>query len=241
LSGPGSAEAEFAKLGEDIARIVARHFRELANAIGVQASNEEFRSAVTRAITTCFFVHVSRLNQQRFGNVRKGLLQVSRQARSARDNLRGLQAALETLPPEISQFLAEYRTTLGEIARGSLNNQTAWLDLESKIASVSAEAMKGKKRGRTRLIAFNYLLEGLAVAYRQATGRAAKLTWNYNEDRFEGPFLRLVEAALPIAKTLADATSKPLPIPKTEGALRQYVHEFTGPTAGKRRRGRKGR
>jgi hypothetical protein len=152
-----------------------------------------------------------------------------------------LQAALDALPPEISEILATHRSLLGEIARGSLNHQTAWLDRESHYANIAAEALKGKKSGRPRLTAFTQLVKGLAVAYQQATGRAAKVTWNYTDDCFEGPFLSLVEATLPVARKLADAAGKPLPIPATEGALRQYVHDVTGPTAGKRKRVRRKR
>jgi hypothetical protein len=182
----GSVKAEIAKIDEVISLVVARYINECGRAIGLHSGQKEFCDAVTRAITNCFLVHVMSSNRRPFGGARKTLLHVSRQARLARDSLTALQAALDALPPEISKILATHRSLLGEIARDSLNHQTAWLDRESRVANIAAEAIKGKKGGRPRLIAFVQLVKGLAVAYQQATGRAAKVTWNYSDDCFEG-------------------------------------------------------
>jgi hypothetical protein len=205
----GSVKAEIDKIDEVISRVVARNINECERAIDLHSGQKEFCDAVTRAITNCFLVHMMNSNRRPFRGVRKELLLVSRQARLARNSLTALQAALNALPPKMSEILANHRSVLGEIARGSLNHQTAWLDRESRIANIAAEAIKGKKSGRPSLSAFRQLVKGLAVAYQQVTGRAAPAS-HY---RFRG------------LRTHSE----------------NYVHEVTGPTAGKRKRVRRKR
>jgi hypothetical protein len=67
---------------------------------------------------------------------------------------------------------------------------------------------------------------GLAHAFEQATGRKANVTWSDYRGQYEGDFVSLVEAVLPIARGIAERVSpgRPLLCPNNVGA---YFYEAT--------------
>jgi hypothetical protein len=76
---------------------------------------------------------------------------------------------------------------------------------------------------------------GLAHAFEQVTGREAKVTWSDYRGQYEGEFVSLVEAVLPIARGIAERVppGRPLLCPKNVGA---YFYDTRAPAVRKKKR-----
>jgi len=77
------------------------------------------------------------------------------------------------------------------------------------------------------MLEFEVLVEGLADAFEELTGRSAKVTWNVLERRYEGDFVNLVETILPLAQSCADSVNLRMSFPGTPFARGRYIYEKT--------------
>jgi len=77
------------------------------------------------------------------------------------------------------------------------------------------------------MAAFQTLVRGLACAFQQGSGRAAKVTWSEHRQVYGGPFLGLVEAVLPPLLTIAESYGRPLVYPTTAYARGIYIYNLT--------------
>jgi hypothetical protein len=86
------------------------------------------------------------------------------------------------------------------------------------------------KGGAPRMMAFRALVTGLMSAFRIATGREAKVTWNDHRDAYEGRFLAFVEVVLELVLRMKIIEEKPLRYPLARG---KYIYELTRAGAAK--------
>jgi len=77
------------------------------------------------------------------------------------------------------------------------------------------------------MAAFRALVAGLERAFKEATGRPAKVTRDPSRDVYGGQFLALVEMALPLAEGLASGLGVSLRRPRSSLALGKYLSEQT--------------
>ena len=218
--------------------IISRHLPECESVVGLSKRSDDFRFKVSDAILRCVFTHMQIPYQKRKGSIRKDLARASRAARSAQNSLCSLANILNDLPSNFSDALSTHWGTLGEISRRSLARETEWLQLTSKVTGFYAEHLNVDKGGAPKMLAFNTLAKGLAVAFKSATGREAKVTWDPRDEQYSGKFLKLVEAVLPLASSLAKMPGRPLRIPSGKYSLGKYLYDLTRAPSGKRQHAR---
>jgi hypothetical protein len=172
-------------------------------------------------------MHCTLPNHKSNSDIRKELLRVEKEAAAAAKILRRLQAALDDLTPPYRDAIFKHLETPIRIP---LN-----LDTLSNAAYNNARALAGKG-GAPKMLAFDTLIEWLSVAYQNATGRAAKVTWNEHDNCYKGRFVNLVEAVLPAVCALA-GTAPPIRIPKSARARGKFIYDATRAGAGKKERG----
>ena len=95
----------------------------------------------------------------------------------------------------------------------ALSSMSGWL----------AETLFADKGGPAGMVAFRMLVSGLARAFENATGRAAKVTWNQYRDRYEGDFVGLVESVFTTVLVLAPE----MPHPESALARGKYIYDST--------------
>ena len=103
------------------------------------------------------------------------------------------------------------------------------LDLETLANSAHIYANDFDDKGGVlpKMMEFMFLVRGLANAFRDATGRGAKVTWNEYTSKFEGDFVELVEITLPIALKCAEKCGWQMPCPRTKRARGRYIYNMT--------------
>jgi hypothetical protein len=218
-------EAVVGDLDKQFRNITARHLPEYERAIGLPSANSEFREKVIDAVSTCMFQHLLNPRGTRPSQIRKHLLAAGGAARQARDSLIRLDVALNGLPESVLQLLEQYWGTTGTIARGFVGNQVSWLRVAASLTELSSKAFIDKG-GAPKHLAFHVLAKGLVKAFEIGKGEAAKVNWNEIKGKWDGEFMALVEAVLPLVQKLA-GTEPPLWVPKSPGALGKYLHDLT--------------
>jgi hypothetical protein len=215
--------------------------------LGLTAPNPQFRRLLCDAVTLCVELQCHPRSQDRV--VRKGLIRVSNAAKTASKDLLALDRALNDLAPQYSNSLLAphfaHLLVVGEPNAGQvrkllydraarrnldpamLRAQAAVFDELSAMAARHVNLRKRIGEGAPKMVAFSALVAGLAQAFRIATGRNAKVTWHQYRSRYEGPFLALVEAVLPLAQSLTEHLGAPLRYPPTLLARGKYVHKQT--------------
>jgi hypothetical protein len=164
----------------------------------------------------------------RVSHVRKDFAKANKEARCAQNSLRKLSDILDDLPQSIRNELATLWGIYGEIAHRSLKRQISWLVEVSFLTGKFSEALKTRDRGgRPKMRAFAVLAKGSADAYKLATGSLAGVTWKPVSESYEGKFLKLVQAVLPLAEKLADMPKRPLRVPQGRYALGKYLDTLT--------------
>ena len=150
-------------------------------AIGVTASSPQFLEDLAQAILLCILVNIA--PPERLSEIQKRLLSISIDARSAAESLERLDSALQQTTLIYPGFLGRYSelvkkgpelVSLAELARGH------------------ADALPPDKGGQRGMVAYRALIGSLARAFESATGRAAKVTWNYPEDEIRGEILQFM-------------------------------------------------
>ncbi|HZV04172.1 MAG TPA: hypothetical protein VE999_03690 [Gemmataceae bacterium] len=225
-------------------------------------SFEKFKEDLTEALHACLRACL-RPPGQRASNIQKMLKRVANLATATAPKLLELQELLDELKPFFDQDpsfrlppLGPIAFSLSEVARTRLDQRFAprsRRDQNRKLPPRSpplaeaarhyaeAEALKDKGGAPKRFIAFDALIKGeegsangLADAYARATGSAAKVTWSEHREQYEGRFLALVEAVLPVARDIAEKAARhEIPFPKTARARGKYVYEATRRGAGR--------
>src|SRR5262249_2175986 len=152
---------------------------------------------VIQAILMCILVHLEMPYRKRFSVLRREMLCVDNAAAAAAKNLRKVQTALDELTPFYRDAMFKQGPLIKQV---EMPIRTALkLDHLSNIAHIYAQGFKaGEKGGAPKMLSFAMLVKGLARAYQRVTGKAAKVTWNDVESRYEGPFLRFFDAVLPL-------------------------------------------
>jgi len=217
-------------------KIISRHLPEYERTIGLTAPNHEFRSKLTDAIMACVFTHMLNSDRWRLGDLRRDLAKANKEARSAQNSLRKLSDILGALPQSFRDELATHWGIFGEIAHRSLEREISWLIDVSGLTGIFSKHLKALDRGGApKMRAFAVLANGLADGYEIATGRLAGITWDEYDKRYDGEFLKLVQAVLPLAGKLADMPGRPLRVPRQgKYALGKYLSTLT--TARKKKR-----
>jgi hypothetical protein len=213
LCPPVPARAdEFDEFRLQIKAVIRPCLPDYEEKIGLTASSPQFVEDLVEAILFCILVN--RAPPERLSAGRNRLLSISNDAQSGADILQRLDAAFQqttlVYPAIFRRFLV-------------LGKQTPELIALSKLARAHAEALPPDKGGQRGMIAFRTLIGSLARAFAAATGRAAKVTWNYKENRYEGKFFNLCEAVFSTVLQLCPN----MPHPHTDYDRGRLMYEIT--------------
>jgi hypothetical protein len=227
-----AVEAELALLRQTIGDSVHRRIEYYAETIGLRDSEgSQFEQDLVEALLWCALTHFDAANRKRHSVIRKELLRVRREAAAAERSLDRLRDALTTLTPRYRELLDGRLELVAKIAISLVAKQAPWFYALSPVASVAgvyAEALKtADKGGAPKMFAFSALVSGLKRAFENATRRKAKVTWHEHRERYEGKFLRLVEAVLPLALAVAGNPERPMRHPDSAQSRGKYVYEAT--------------
>jgi hypothetical protein len=192
-----------------------------ARTVGLRFSTQQFENDIIEAVVIAVSYHLAP-KPKKFSDLRKQMVRVDKAAMSAAKKLRLLQSALDQVEP---------------IYRTAMLNQLPKLLAPPFTISHNIEALSNKahlysrgfatKGGTPKMIEFGMLVKHLATAFQRAVGRAAKVTWNAHDQRYEGKFVNFVEAALPIAIECAQRLGPRLRCPVSARARGEYISELT--------------
>lgn len=213
LSPPLPTRADdFDELRLKIKAVIRPCVADYEKKIGLKASSPQFVEDLVEAILFCILVNTA--PPERLSAGRNRLLSISNDAQAAADILQRLDGALQrttlVYPAILRRFL-------------ELGKQTPELIALSNLARAHAEALPPDKGGQRGMIAFRTLIGSLARAFAAATGRAAKVTWNYGKSRYEGKFFNLCEAVFSTVLQLCPN----MPHPRTDYDRGQLMYEIT--------------
>ena len=193
-------------------------------ATSLPRSTLQFQASVTQAIVLSVALLSDAPKRKRFSILRSEMSRVEKAASNAAKALRTLQSALDELTPLYRDALYSWpRFTKFEIPRRTALD----LDALSNYANMYAKGFSVDKGGAPKMLEFEVLVEGLADAFEELTGRSAKVTWNVLERRYEGDFVNLVETILPLAQSCADSVYLRMSFPGTPFARGRYIYEKT--------------
>jgi hypothetical protein len=174
--------------------------------IGLTRPDEEFRMAIVDAAFMALCLQVK--PPKRRSAIRKDREFLAAQAAAAATALQRLSDIFpQVVPRPPSHVLREPLATL--MAPETINV----LRELAEAAKPDADLTLTDTGGQPRVTAFSIFIRMLADAFGRATGKAATLTWDPLEDRYEGRFWKLVHQVLPIAEDLAGNFA-----PRTESA-----------------------
>jgi hypothetical protein len=224
-------EAALAEWREAIGDSVHLRVERYTKAIGglKKIDHSQFEQLVVDALLWCAVTHLDAPNRKHHSEIRKELLAVKREAAAAEKSLDRLRDALSKLEPQYRELLAGRLDLTAKIAVSLVAKQAPWFSALSTVSSVAdtyAEVLKGKG-GAPKMVAFGALIGGLKRAFESATGKPAKATWNAYRTKYEGKFLGLVEAVLPLALVVACHSQPPMRHPESAQARGKYIYEAT--------------
>jgi hypothetical protein len=201
---------------KNIADTIHGSIEQYAAVLGLQP-NAQFQQDLNQAFFLCVLMHWDSPKPKNNSGVRKELRRVEKEAAAAAKCLRRLQVALENLTPSYRDAIVKnvevpFRTAL------KLGGLSGW-------ANIYATQLT-RKGGAPKMLAFDTLIKWLARAYQNATGRAAKVTWNEHDNCYQGRFVSLVEAVLPVVCALA-GTTPPMRCPQSAGARGKFIYDAT--------------
>jgi hypothetical protein len=188
--------------------------------VGLEEPNIKFRHLVSIAITSCVKSSVEQQSTPR-GDAFKKLSDIGEAAAAIATNALTLQIALIALRSRLSDRCADLNITSSRIAKDAAE----YAEL-SEVARRFA-TRQSDKGGAPKMTSFRVLVIKLERAFEEVTGRPGKVTRNAAEDRYEGPFFALVEAALPLAEARAKSLGVSLRRPASSIALGKFVSEMT--------------
>jgi hypothetical protein len=144
-----------------IARSVNRHIKQFAEAAGLNKHNSQFRDDVVDAILWCVVTQLDTPNRKRHSDIRKEMLRASKEAAAALQKLNHLRHALDNVT---GQLIIEQLRTPARIALRLLFEQAPWLHYISSHTGAYAARITDKG-GSPKMLAFDWLVRGLARAY----------------------------------------------------------------------------
>jgi hypothetical protein len=239
------AEAHLEDLDQDPAANVAEwrrtvgtkvHLRveQYARAIGglKKIDHLQFEQLLVDALFGCAVMHLDAPRRKRFSEIRKVLLRVEKEAAASETHLERLRDALAELEPGHRERLDGRLDLLSKIACLIESRPPSFhaLSSVSRMARFDADELFGKKdKGGApkKMVAFSMLVRGLIRAFQRATGKPAKVTWSEIREKYEGKFLSLVEAVLPLALEAACQQKQPMPHPDTAHGRGKYIQRMT--------------
>jgi hypothetical protein len=156
------------------------------------------------AVTSCISSHLNPLN--RLSVYRDKLRDAARCAEAAAGALERLSSAIDR------SGRAGWSFRLKEAELPDPTDPRAIEDLRNMATGLESMLARGAfkdKGGRSRMAAFERLIDGLARVFEQATGRAPTVTRNhYPADGYGGRFLDFVEVVRPIASEIVKCPSQ---------------------------------
>jgi hypothetical protein len=225
-----------------LANLIRRHADRYAAVIGLRSSNPQFEQDLVDAFQWYHWMHLEATSRKRASDIRKELLCVKREATEAERSLSRLRDDLNNLPPRYRELLDEHLESVAKVAVSLVAKQHPWFHALSSVserAGILTEILKGAdKGGRPQMVAFNALVRVLARAFKRATNKSAKATWDEHRRRFSGKFVSLVEAVLPLANQWAGTPGRQMRFPKSANMRGHYIYELTrrgGPKKARKR------
>jgi hypothetical protein len=233
--------ADLAQLRLVIGEAVRPHINQFAAIIGLQTASSQFEGDIIEALLWCVVTYHDAPNRKRYSDIRKELLRVSREARTAERSLDRLRNALNELTPRHREFLAERLEPVARVAVSLVAKQAPWfhaLALVGTEASFYAEELKtADKGGAPKMLAWGTLVSLLKRAFERATESKTKVIWNPIEEEYQGPFVGLVEAVLPLTESLTGNEKRTAWYPQSPQARGKSIQRMTYPSgAGKKKR-----
>jgi hypothetical protein len=176
-------------------------------------------------------------DRKRASHARDDLMRVAREAAAAGKHLGRLRAALNNLPHRHAALLNDHLESLVRPVVSLVAKQVPWFPALFSIADTASAIARAlqDKGGAPKMLAFRLLVGSLTKAFERATGRSAGVTLNPVKSRYEGDFVKLIEAVVPLALSLGTA-NEPMRIPNSEYARGRYIDRMTGLKGRKKRR-----
>ena len=200
---------------EDIPTLVDQY----AAATGLPVSNPRFQFLVAQAVLSSVLTHLDVPRRKRLSVLHKEMSLVEKAASTAAKGLRQLQTARDDLTPFFRDAIFK---NLEMPIRTALKVETV-----ANRAYIYAKDSVDDGGMPPKMAEFTGLVRSLANAFRDATGRAAKVTWNSYTRKYEGDFVELVEVTLPIALKCAERCGWQMPCPGTKRARGRYIYDMT--------------
>jgi hypothetical protein len=224
----------------DIGSRIQPHIEEFAHIVGLAHATQQFEQDVIEAVYWCILF--AALPRKRYGAIRKDLLEIGTAARAAEISLHRVRTAYESLPPQFRDSLTQFSSLLEKIALAIVVKRDPWfyaLASVARAADLKAAALKGKDKGGVRQnTPFRMLILYLALAFKNATGREAKVTWDDVEGCYKGRFVNFVEAVLALTKDWPERLDATFSYPSTPRSRGKYIYDLTRAGAGKRKTAR---
>lgn len=224
-----------ARYRRTIKKLLRPHIEQYVATIGLKTASAQFEHDVAEALFWC--VALGGVSWKRYSDIRKEMSHISRASVAAVKSLDQLRGALRELTPGYRELLESHLELTGKIAIGLVAKQAPWfyaLSLVGRQADTFAKNLRhADKGGAPKMFAFNMLVSGLKRAFERAKGRAAKVTWHQHREQYEGPFVSLVEAVLPLASSLAKAVERPMQYPVSQKSRGKYIYKATRTGASK--------
>jgi len=222
----------------DIGSRIQPHIEKFAHIIRLAHATPQFEHALIDAIQRCILY--ASLSSKRYGAIRKDLLEIGRGARAAEISLRRLRTAYESLPPPSRDSLTQVFGLAENIALGIVKDPWFYaLSTVARAAELYAAALKGKDKGGVRRnMPFTVLILCLARAFKNATGREAKVTWSEYKGCYTGRFVNFVEAVLSLIEDWPEHLGVKFTYPNTPRSRGKYIYDLTRAGAGKRKTAR---
>lgn len=208
------------KCQAQITPAVQHRSSDFAKAIGLTVSSLRLEQELTRALLEAVFFHLAP-KPTSAKELRMQMLRLANAARKAAEAVREVQSALDQVDQIYRKAILEQKPQLAFPLKTAITLQS--------LSDLAHLYVVGATRsgGAPKMIVFEILVRRLSAVFKSATGRAAKVTWNAHKERYEGKFVNLVEAVLPIAVECAERLGTEMAHPRTALAHGKYILELT--------------
>ena len=208
------------KCQAQITPAVQHRSSDFAKAIGLTVSSSRLEQELTRALLEAVFFHLAP-KPTSAKELRMQMLRLANAARKAAEAVREVQSALDQVDQIYRKAILEQKPQLAFPLKTAITLQS--------LSDLAHLYVVGATRsgGAPKMIVFEILVRRLSAVFKGATGRAAKVTWNAHKERYEGKFVNLVEAVLPIAVERAERLGTEMAHLRTALARGKYILELT--------------
>ena len=208
------------KCQAQITPAVQHRSSDFAKAIGLTVSSSRLEQELTRALLEAVFFHLAP-KPTSAKELRMQMLRLANAARKAAEAVREVQSALDQVDQIYRKAILEQKPQLAFPLKTAITLQS--------LSDLAHLYVVGATRsgGAPKMIVFEILVRRLSAVFKGATGRAAKVTWNAHKERYEGKFVNLVEAVLPIAVERAERLGTDTAHLRTALARGKYILELT--------------